>query len=451
MAQKLSIIRLLDLPRNNAQLILWRFFFGMVMFFETAGALAIGYVDDVFKAPPLFTFTFIGFEFLNHLPLPVIYGIYAAMALASLGIAFGYRYRLSALILLLGWCSTYFAHKCYYNNHHYLMLLLILVLFVLPANTRLALDVKQGRMPFKHTCKNWHIWMFIALLWIVYTYASVAKIYPDWIQGEPIRHWFRAKKSIPLLGPFYAWEYTPVIFAWGGILFDLLVVPLLLFKPTRNLAFFVGIGFHLANSITFQIGTFPYMMIASGVFFYPPEKLENIFLKREKKPPYSDPVSQPTSKWLLTGLAVFFLLQIGLPLRHCAFPGPVLWTEEGHKLSWRMMLRSKTGSIHFRIKDEASEKETLHFPSAKELSRAQLRALPSHPDLIYLYVQYLKTLYPNQPIFAVSKKSINYRPRRPFIDPTVDLSTIEWKRFQSADWILDQPARLSFWQKEYPE
>jgi vitamin K-dependent gamma-carboxylase len=107
MAQKLSIIRLLDLPRNNAQLILWRFFFGMVMFFETAGALAIGYVDDVFKAPPLFTFTFIGFEFLNHLPLPVIYGIYAAMALASLGIAFGYRYRLSALILLLGWCSTY--------------------------------------------------------------------------------------------------------------------------------------------------------------------------------------------------------------------------------------------------------------------------------------------------------------------------------------------------------
>ena len=451
MHQKRSIFSLIDGERNNAQLILWRFFFGMVMFFETAGALAIGYVDDVFKAPPLFTITFIGFEFLKDMPLGLVYGIYSAMALASLGVAFGYRYKLSSLVLLLGWVSTYFAHKCYYNNHHYLMLLLILTLFVLPANSRLSWDVKKDRKLVRYTCRNWHIWLFIGLLWIVYTYASIAKIYPDWIQGEPIRHWFNAKKSIPFLGQLYTWEYTPIIFAWGGILFDLLVIPLLLFKPTRNFAFFLGIGFHLANSITFQIGTFPYMMIASGVFFYPPEKLEKIFLRCERKIPQNETHSKPTSKWLIAGLAAFFAVQIILPLRHYAFPGPVLWTEEGHKLSWRMMLRSKTGSIHFLIKNPETRTELKHFPSSKELSRAQLRALPSHPDLIYFYVQHLKTIYPNQEIFAVSKKSINYRIRKPFIDPKADLSKVEWKRFESADWILGQNARLSFWQTEYTE
>ncbi|WP_316930169.1 HTTM domain-containing protein [Leeuwenhoekiella sp. MAR_2009_132] len=36
-------------------------------------------------------------------------------------------------------------------------------------------------------------------------------------------------------------------------------------------------------------------------------------------------------------------MQLELPLRHWIIKDDVLWTEEGHRLSWRMMLRSKGG------------------------------------------------------------------------------------------------------------
>lgn len=44
-------------------------------------------------------------------------------------------------------------------------------------------------------------------------------------------------------------------------------------------------------------------------------------------------------------LAVFVAIQIGMPLRHHLDPGDVAWTEEGHRYSWRMKLRSKSGNV----------------------------------------------------------------------------------------------------------
>jgi vitamin K-dependent gamma-carboxylase len=55
-------------PIDNTPIVLWRVVFGLVMFFETWGAIAVGWVKQVYLDPPLFTFNFIGFEFLQPLP-----------------------------------------------------------------------------------------------------------------------------------------------------------------------------------------------------------------------------------------------------------------------------------------------------------------------------------------------------------------------------------------------
>jgi vitamin K-dependent gamma-carboxylase len=47
------------------------------------------------------------------------------------------------------------------------------------------------------------------------------------------------------------------LFSYGGLLFDLLVVPFLLFRHTRPLALLAAVGFHLMNSQLFTIGIFP--------------------------------------------------------------------------------------------------------------------------------------------------------------------------------------------------
>ena len=58
-------------------------------------------------------------------------------------------------------------------------------------------------------------------------------------------------------------------------------------------------------------------------------------------------VCKPSAAWkqrlIPIGLGLFFLLQIVLPLRYLAYPGPILWTEEGYRFAWRVMLVEKVG------------------------------------------------------------------------------------------------------------
>ena len=59
--------------------------------------------------------------------------------------------------------------------------------------------------------------------------------------------------------------------------------------------------------------------------------------------------SIPKHNNILIGiLLVYFIFQIGLPIRHWMIQDDVLWTEEGHRMSWRMMLRSKSGTLTVR-------------------------------------------------------------------------------------------------------
>ena len=51
------------------------------------------------------------------------------------------------------------------------------------------------------------------------------------------------------------------LFTYGGLLFDLTIVFIILFKPTRLLGIALIILFHLTNHFIFSIGIFPWLMI----------------------------------------------------------------------------------------------------------------------------------------------------------------------------------------------
>ncbi len=328
-------------------------------------------------------------------------------------------------------------HKASYNNHHYLMLLLCLMMCFSPAHRALSLDVR--RRPNLELGKVWALfkWQFIVLLLIVYTYAAIAKMYPDWINAVLTEKWLSYKTSMPIIGPLYAWSYSKYIVAWGGILFDLLIIPAMLFKRTRTFAFVLGIFFHLANSITFEIGTFPYMMIASAVFFFP----DKVLRSRLKRYQPADAVQHQTLQagGILTSIFVmFFVIQLILPLRHHLFKGDVVWNEEGHRLSWRMMLRAKSGSIQFNVVLPDGTK-VIHRAS-DDLTLDQYRTMTSSPDMIWQYCQYVKKKYgPGIEIYAINEVSLNFRPTQTFVDPEYDMAKATWKPFKHSEWILDGP------------
>jgi hypothetical protein len=283
----------------------------------------------------------------------------------------------------------------------------------------------------------------VARLAVVYTYAAVAKLYPDWLAGRPVSIWFAGKSDYPVIGGLLGEKWVQGLVTWGGIGFDLLVVPLLLWPRTRRFAFGTSLLFHLFNSAVFGIGIFPYLMIGMSVFFFPPETIRRLFLPR--KPPVDGAVeiqAEPAPRYrqgMVAALAVYLVVQLLLPVRYLRYPGNVHWTEEGHRMAWQMMLRTKSGSIHFRVIDPATGGEQLVSPY-DYLTAEQASAVATHPDLIWQFVQVLKAEYalPGRPprIYAVSSVSLNGRPAQPLVNGNVDLARVEWHPFRHADWLV---------------
>ncbi|MDN5210690.1 HTTM domain-containing protein [Fulvivirgaceae bacterium BMA12] len=426
---------------DNSGLIVFRVIFGLLIFLESAGAIATGWVKETF-VEPAFTFSFIDFEWLQPLPGNGMYFYYAVMSLFGLAVMVGWHYRVAMGGFTLMWTMSYLMQKSHYNNHYYLLILLCFLMLLIPAHRYFSLDVKRKPSLKKLTCPRWCYGIFFLQIGIVFTYASIAKLYPDWLDGTTIGIWFGYKSKLPVIGPLLAQPWIIPVVVYGGIFYDLLITPMLLWKKTRVLALIVSLFFHGFNSAVFHIGIFPYLMIGMTVLFFPPEKIRKIFLK--KKPALADqPTSSPVypkkvSLWMGI-MTLYFLLQILLPLRHHLYEGNVLWTEEGHRMSWRMMLRSKSGNIYFELKDPVTKATRKVYPS-EFLSGNQVGKVAIRPDMIWQAVQYLKEqhkkdgIYPE--IYVHAMVSLNGRPVKKFIDPTVNMAEVPWKPFEHASWIL---------------
>ena len=145
-------------------------------------------------------------------------------------------------------------------------------------------------------------------------------------------------------------------FVIGGLLLDLLVVPLLLWRRTRPFAFAAAVAFNLINAVIFDIGIFPWLMLGSLFIFFPRDlvrRFARAFMSTGEPEPVAQPRSDPSlfvSRKVVTGLlAAYLAIQIVLPLRHHLYPGDVSWTEEGHNFSWHMKLRTKVGEATFTV------------------------------------------------------------------------------------------------------
>lgn len=430
-----KIIRYLTAPVSNITVVLFRIVFGTIIFAEGAGALATGWVKDIFLTSE-YSFTLIGFDFLLLLLNEWMYVHYCLIALCGAFIAMGLYYRASLLLYLMLWFIAYAMQKHHYNNHYYLMILLGFLMIFVPAHKRLSLDVKLEKTKAEYYCPSWCIHIFILQFAIVYFYAAVAKLYPDWLAGKPLSIWLAYK---PMVAGLVKYSFFIPLLSHGGILFDFFIVPLLLIRRTRMTGVALSLTFHLFNSIVFQIGTFPYLMIGALILFFPPGEVESrLKLHRdENAKPELNRITCPVASVLI----IYFLFQTLLPLRHHLYPGDVNWTEEGHRLSWRMMLHTKSGSVTFKVRDNETQREWMVEPVNEGINYKQKAVMAKAPDMIWQYSQYLKERleekgFRNVAIYCHSEVSLNGGPVRPFTDTTADLTTIKWKPFETSAWII---------------
>ncbi|MEQ9009516.1 MAG: HTTM domain-containing protein [Ekhidna sp.] len=420
---------------DNSPLILFRMVFGFLAAAESYGAILTGWVQKAF-IDPKFTFTMIGFEWLQPLEGNGMIYYFLIMGTAAIFIMLGLFYRASTFVFFSMWTMVYLMQKTHYNNHYYLLVLLSAAMIILPAHKSRSLDAKSGLTIPNNSCQRICHWFFILQIIIVYVYASIHKMHWDWLEARPLAIWFQYKSNYWLIGPLLQEKWFQLVIAWGGVIYDGTIIFLLLHPKTRKVGFILSIIFNLFNSFVFQIGIFPYLMIGLTVFFFPPETITSIFFK--KKPQVYLVRKQLSLSWTYV-LGAYFILQLLLPLRHHLIKGDVAFTEEGHSLSWRMMLRAKSGFIKMDVKDlSTGERERVKI--SNYLTRDQQSSLMVQPDMIWQFAQRLKKEYAENgkqvAIYADAKVSLNGHPSRPLIDKNVDLASVPWEPFKHSEWIL---------------
>jgi uncharacterized membrane protein YphA (DoxX/SURF4 family) len=423
---------------DNSALIVFRIIFGFLCFAESIGAILTGWVKTTLIEPQ-FTFSFIGFEWLQPLPGYWMYAYYIVMGVFGLLIMVGYKYRWSMLMFAIMWTCTYLMQKSSYNNHYYLLSFFSFLMVLLPAHHYASFDAKH-QPKIKKTSMPYWVWLIIILqLFIVYTYGAIAKIYPDWLNTSVMEILMKGKQHYYIIGEVLQKKWMHYFLTYGGILFDGLVVPLLLWKPTRKLAFLASIFFHLFNSFVFQVGIFPYLSLGFCLFFFDPKVINNIFIKNK---PYYNKAEIITPKYATIWISVFsvyFAFQFLLPLRHHLIEDNVLWTEEGHRMSWRMMLRTKSGRTTYNVVDKATN-EVIKINLNDYLTKKQQRGATTKPDFIWQFSQRLKQEYAKQgrdvQVFVWAYVSVNGRPFKPLVNPEIDIASVPWSHFKYSDWLL---------------
>ena len=142
--------------------------------------------------------------------------------------------------------------------------------------------------------------------------------------------------------------------------YDLSIVFFLWHYRTRAWAFAVVIGFHLATWILFRIGIFPWLMIVSGLLFFPadwPRRLVRKWIGAQRvveRGSVREATERRLHPWGHVTLACYVVVQLYLPLRPYLQSESSAWTCQGFDWSWRVMLVEKSGYAEFRAFDPAT-------------------------------------------------------------------------------------------------
>ncbi len=436
------LIRALDRPVDAASTAAFRILFGAVLLLSTLRFIAHGWVAKYYLQPKLF-FHYWGFGWVRPLPGLGMYALYAAMAVAALAITVGFAYRLAASLFALAFSYAHLCDKTNYLNHYYLISLLAGLLVVLPLDGDLSVRAWRRPSQRRGRVRAWVLYALRFQIAVVYVFGGLGKLGSDWLlEGEPLRVWLSANAGLPLLGPLLSAPWAALAFSWSGALFDLSIVPLLLWRRTRASAYAVLVTFHVLTALLFPIGMFPWLMIACTPIFWEPSWPRALLERAGRQSLPADAVAGgKVGRAGQLAASLYAAAQILLPLRSFFYPGNTLWTEEGFRFSWKVMLIEKAGELELKVVD-ARGRSYLVDPRVY-LTPLQTRMAVTQPDMIQELAadvarDYGARGYGPVRVYADSHVSLNGRLRQRFVDPDVDLAT-QSDGLGHPSWILPAP------------
>ncbi len=429
--------RFLFQPISIMPLVFFRIAFGGVMIWEVWRYFRYDRIERYYMEP-IFNFYYYGFHWVTPFPGDGMNIVFLALAFLGGAVIAGFAYRVSTTLLWLVFTYIFLLDETQYLNHFYLMSLISFLMIFVPAHRFLSVDSLLRPAIYSRVVPNWSLWLLRGQMAVVYVYGGIAKINVDWLQGEPMRGWLLGTNDFPVIGQYFHQEWMVYSFSYGGLLFDLFIVPLLLWRWTRIPAIIAAAAFHWTNDTLFSIGVFPVFAMAATLIFLPPHWFE-LRLRPPARLANFAPVMTP-ARWAAASLiAVYFAVQLLVPLRQHLYTGQTAWTEQGHNLSWRMKLRSKGGYVYV-YHTNPTVGITSMVPTWEVLNDRQTRKMSDNPDMMLRFAHWLSDRYEADTDMPAdirfwSMMSLNHRPRQLLIDPTAPLNR-EQDTLRGADWIL---------------
>jgi hypothetical protein len=409
--------------------------------------------------PRTFHFTWPGFEWVQPWPGGGMQIQFAVMSVAGLFFACGFLTHLSNFVIAFGITHFFLIDRTNYQNHYYLLILLSWSSLLLPLYRIRSLDTLFGTADPLHHIPRISLLLVQFHIALPYVFGGISKFDTDWLSGKPMR--FLLMQRFGLESENFIALCGGNLLAWGGLIFDLLIVPGLLWRPTRTIAWTLLIAFHLTNAALFPIHIFPWLMIGLSTVFLPPNwpitAVRRLVSSPQHQPDFKPPTavtSTPlttTQKILSAGLICYCLLHVLWPLRAFVYTEPAGWTERGHYFAWRMMLRGKTTALQYYLTDPHTgyswgadyshflhPEQALRFAIDPEMIRHLAEALAdSHQSTTGIRPE----------VRALVLSSLNGRRPQLLIDPSVNLAAEPtWP--QRRTWImpLTEPLPEQPWQ-----
>ncbi len=413
----IEIRKLAAEPVDASSVRVYRVVFGGLMVLAVARFFVHGWIDSYFYEPTHF-FHYYGFSWVKAWAYPGMYVHFALMGTSAIAFMLGYRPRLAISGFGVLFAYQHLIDKTNYLNHYYLVVCLCVLMAALP--------LWRGA-----TIPRWALWALRGQVAVVYLFGGIAKLNPDWlVHAQPMRIWLAANTDFPVIGWLFEHAWVAHGFSISGAVFDLGVVPALLHRRTRPYAYVAVVGFHLVTMKLFMLGMFPWIMMASSLLFLPPDWPRQWLGRSTLAHKRDAHVTAP--RWL----AVWFALQLLIPLRHVLYPGAVTWTEEGYRFSWNVMRMEKTGSVDAIVTEPSTGRRWVVNPT-DYYTRYQTKMMSTQPDMILELAHVVAADFrargirdPEVRIDAMA--ALNGRRRARLIDPTVDLA-------RESDGLLPRP------------
>jgi hypothetical protein len=443
----MSVLSVLNKPVSATPLALFRLLFGSMMFAGCVRFWSLGWIEEQYLQP-VFHFPYYGFSWVKPLSRELMYALYFLMTTAAFTLAVGYYTQISAVIFFL--LFTYFEliDLTYYLNHYYFVSLIAFWLCWLPAGRVLSLDVKRNPGSAISHMPAWILYLLRFQVAIVYVYAGLAKMNVHWLfDAMPLKIWLPAQSHWPVVGPLLSHAFTPWIFSWAGMLFDIFIVFILLSRFCLY-GYLLVIVFHSLTGLFFPIGMFPWIMMLMVWIFFPLSFLEKVRLRMERLFSFTSVIGTVweapgwTQRIGFYAIGGYLLFQLIFPFRYLLYPGDPFWTEQGYRYGWRVMLMEKSGQASFYVRDKKTGREW-EVMNRDFLNAHQEKQMSMQPDMLISFAHFLADTFSrcglNNPSVRVEARvTLNGMPSQLLLDPKIDLTTVQ-DGWEHKSYILPSP------------